>query len=545
MTRRLLPALLLGPVLLLAPALPAHAQVVGKVLLAVGDVSALRKGSGVPLRSGSLVELGDTLRLGASSTAQVRFTDGGIMALEPTTEFAVEQYSFAGKQDGQEKAVFNLVRGALRTITGLIGHLNRQTYQVRTPTSTVGIRGTFYALMSCTGGACLNADGSVAGDGVYGTVHGRGSSVSVTTNAEYVFNAEETFHAPAANQPVQGVIAPVSYVAQFNLPSAPAKPAPGAEPGAATTAQAVSPSAGAQSVLATQAPPPPLPLTVVTTEARTSTGASAVLPITGVTGFIAQYAISPSAFDVISDCSTNCQTSDASQFTVENNVLTTYLGPVVKGSLGAGSVVDAGTATIAGAQFGWGRWVGNFTVKATDGNTYTNLPSGLMFGFTNDPNVGSGVHVPLPTSGAFVYSFVGGPNPVDTAGNVGTMTSMTGSASFSTTSASAGVTMNINMNIPNMGLAQLSAGGGGTISTAGGTTQLGTAPLGWTCSSAGTACAGGTTAGTGTGLMDIRFAGSKAQAMVVNGALLNAVNNSTNTGSNSVLFLNLLQCVGC
>jgi hypothetical protein len=38
--------------------------------------------------------------------------------------------------------VFGLVRGALRTVTGAIGRVNRGAYQIQTPTATIGIRGT-------------------------------------------------------------------------------------------------------------------------------------------------------------------------------------------------------------------------------------------------------------------------------------------------------------------------------------------------------------------------------------------------------------------
>src|SRR3990170_2668745 len=56
-------------------------------------------------------------------------------------DFAVGDARATGR-DGSERGVFGLLRGALRTVTGLIGRVNRDAYLIQTPTATVGIRGT-------------------------------------------------------------------------------------------------------------------------------------------------------------------------------------------------------------------------------------------------------------------------------------------------------------------------------------------------------------------------------------------------------------------
>ena len=94
-----------------------------------------------PAAKGDPVQGGDTLVTG-NGRAQIRFTDGAYVSLQPNTEFGVREYRFDGKTDGSERGFFALVRGAMRTVTGAIGRYNRTAYQVRTPTATVGIRGT-------------------------------------------------------------------------------------------------------------------------------------------------------------------------------------------------------------------------------------------------------------------------------------------------------------------------------------------------------------------------------------------------------------------
>lgn len=73
---------------------------------------------------------------------QVAFSDGAFVSLQPNTDFGIDQYAFSGKADGTEKGVFSVLKGALRTVTGIIGRGRKDAYRIETPTSTIGIRGT-------------------------------------------------------------------------------------------------------------------------------------------------------------------------------------------------------------------------------------------------------------------------------------------------------------------------------------------------------------------------------------------------------------------
>lgn len=123
--------------------LTSHAAV-GRVEFAVGGVNALgQDGSTRSLTKGGEINNGDTIQT-IDGRAQIRFSDGGYISLQPNTEFKVEDYSYSGKSDGSEKGFFSLVKGGLRAITGAIGHTNKQAYRVNTPVATIGIRGTEY-----------------------------------------------------------------------------------------------------------------------------------------------------------------------------------------------------------------------------------------------------------------------------------------------------------------------------------------------------------------------------------------------------------------
>ena len=147
----------------------ALAQDVGRVILSVGEVTLVREGRSSPLNIGAEIRSGDRIVTGQTSNAQIRFTDTGIVALRPETDFSVDEYNFRGQQDGSERALFSLLKGGMRTVTGLVGKLNQQNYRVRTPTATIGIRGTHFNLVQCDDN-CKNSDGGNAPNGTYGGV---------------------------------------------------------------------------------------------------------------------------------------------------------------------------------------------------------------------------------------------------------------------------------------------------------------------------------------------------------------------------------------
>ena len=115
----------------------------GHFLAVVGDVQVLgRDGVQRGAAQGNELREGDTIRTGANGFAQVRLRDGGLLSVRAATEMKLERFSYAGKNDTNASLVISLMKGGFRSITGLIGKLNRSGYRVTTPTATIGIRGT-------------------------------------------------------------------------------------------------------------------------------------------------------------------------------------------------------------------------------------------------------------------------------------------------------------------------------------------------------------------------------------------------------------------
>ena len=166
----------------------SHAAAAGKVLFAYGeafaeDASGAQRGA----TRNSLVSTGDTLVTG-EGRMQVRMNDGGFIALQPRTRFTIENYAYAGTEDGSESAIFRLVCGGIRAITGIIGKENRATYRLNTAVATIGIRGTTFKALICDGDCAGLQDGLYAGggEGVIVVENGKGEIELSTGENAYV-----------------------------------------------------------------------------------------------------------------------------------------------------------------------------------------------------------------------------------------------------------------------------------------------------------------------------------------------------------------------
>ena len=136
---------------------PPQTQVIGRVMLNSGELSA--KDSGGKERKlviGAPVYEGDALSTGSGAHAIVAFRDESRVTLQPDTVFKVEAFKFDRAAE-QESAVLRLFKGGVRVITGLIGRVNRDKYQFRVSSATIGIRGTGFDAW-CNGPCASEAD---------------------------------------------------------------------------------------------------------------------------------------------------------------------------------------------------------------------------------------------------------------------------------------------------------------------------------------------------------------------------------------------------
>lgn len=100
---------------------------------------------------GSPLYEGDELSTANKSHAVLVFIDHGRVTLQENSRFKIEELKFQADKPEEGSAVFELFQGGLRALTGAIGEVEKEDYQVKTPVATIGIRGTGYDL-ACLGG---------------------------------------------------------------------------------------------------------------------------------------------------------------------------------------------------------------------------------------------------------------------------------------------------------------------------------------------------------------------------------------------------------
>jgi len=123
--------------------LAAHAAA-GVVAHISGTLSVQRPdGAILILGEKSEVQQGDLLTTQKDSYAQINFTDGSSATMRPYTQLRIEAYSFVQDKPQSDSSFMRLLKGGLRTVTGLIGKRgNQDAYRIGTATATIGIRGS-------------------------------------------------------------------------------------------------------------------------------------------------------------------------------------------------------------------------------------------------------------------------------------------------------------------------------------------------------------------------------------------------------------------
>lgn len=359
-------------------------------------------GKGTEVNSGDIITVGD-------GRAQIRMSDGSYLALRPHTIFKIDDYQFNGKADGSEKGFFSLVKGGLRTISGLIGKTNKQNYKLSTPNATIGIRGTAWDTLICNNDCFTTPtpSGAPPDNGLF--VQVLQGIINVTNPAgSQPFSAGQFGFIPSPNS-APSIVTPENFPFAFDVPP----------PREALT---------------------PLPTDVITTQLQppftsggqlTSSGLPAGLPVGPVLTSGPGYSIAY-AFDFGSNGYVNYSpvtaTFDA------NQRLTSFTGSSSANYAG-GTSYDTGADGI----IGWGRWVGNFMGQDAQGS----------FDYSSVPNSGIAYVVGLPTLKANLpygttatYSLVGATRPYTYYGGSYTLGTFSGSADV--TFGVANITLQLN-----------------------------------------------------------------------------------------------------
>ena len=126
-----------------AGASSAQDAVIGYVKTVQGDAAVWVAGQATPAQPGTQVKVGNVLKTGKQGSMGVTFQDETLISLGPDTEITVDEYLFApGK--GELKLSASIAKGSLNYVSGIIAKLKPQAVNLKTPTGTIGVRGTHF-----------------------------------------------------------------------------------------------------------------------------------------------------------------------------------------------------------------------------------------------------------------------------------------------------------------------------------------------------------------------------------------------------------------
>jgi hypothetical protein len=129
-------ALALG---LLASTRPGYAaEQIGVAVTVRNDVTGKIQSETVKIDSGSDVFGKEIVKTSADSSAKIVLKDNTNLNVGPSSSATLDNFVFSGPSD-YKKASFNLVKGAFRFTTG---GSDKRAYDFKTPTATIGVRGT-------------------------------------------------------------------------------------------------------------------------------------------------------------------------------------------------------------------------------------------------------------------------------------------------------------------------------------------------------------------------------------------------------------------
>lgn len=136
-------AVLLGCMTVVAHA----AEQAGKILYSRGSVSIVdQQDSARGGRTGAPLYEGDRIVTGTGAIAQIRLSDGALVALRGSSDYQIEKQQYDEEEDLYEQAG-KLFTGWMRSITGAIGQKYPQKVSQSTTVATIGIRGTTYQVI--------------------------------------------------------------------------------------------------------------------------------------------------------------------------------------------------------------------------------------------------------------------------------------------------------------------------------------------------------------------------------------------------------------
>jgi len=118
---------------------------IGVVRNSAGPATVTRGGNVLPATAGTRLHVGDTLGTGPDGSLGVILRDNSSLSLGPSSSLVLRDFVFS-PYEGKLGLWVRLSKGTMAYLSGLIGKLAPEKARFDTPTATIGIRGTHFAV---------------------------------------------------------------------------------------------------------------------------------------------------------------------------------------------------------------------------------------------------------------------------------------------------------------------------------------------------------------------------------------------------------------
>jgi len=123
----------------------APSPIVGTLQRVSGTAAVVSQDQILPAKAGLEIHANDTLRTGADGSIGVVFHDDTLLSLGPGSVLVIDEFVYAPRQ-GKLSLVFRMMKGTAVYLSGLIAKLAPDSVFFVTPSASVGVRGTKFAV---------------------------------------------------------------------------------------------------------------------------------------------------------------------------------------------------------------------------------------------------------------------------------------------------------------------------------------------------------------------------------------------------------------
>jgi len=125
---------------------------IARLALVKGNVRIKGEKGTRKAKTGTRLKAKETLLTDEKGFAVLVFDDNTRVTVQPSSELKIAEYVFPKGRPQKGKVLLSLAKGGVRTLTGRIGKSNPKDFKLKTPSATMGIRGTGFDTQIQNGG---------------------------------------------------------------------------------------------------------------------------------------------------------------------------------------------------------------------------------------------------------------------------------------------------------------------------------------------------------------------------------------------------------